>query len=271
MKPNEARVLLTGAAGGIGSAAAHALLRAGASVLLVGRNAEKLYDLAESLKKLHAPAAPVEWHTCDLTSSGGTSDLAAVATAWNCNVVVHNAGIGAFGHFDQTDPGAIRRVIETNLLAPMLLTHALLPHLMGLPEARVICVGSVLGRLGLPGYAAYGASKFGLRGFAEALRRELGNTPVKVQYLGPRSTKTPFNGADAEAFNRATGTASDPPELVAQALLDMLQSGEAERFLGFPEKLAVRINGLAPTLLDGSFAKHRENLPEPHHARPTAG
>jgi short-subunit dehydrogenase len=118
-----------------------------------------------------------------------------------------------------------------------------------------------VGRIGLPGFSVYGASKAGLHGFAEALRRELADTSVKVQILAPRSTRTGFNGADVEAFNRATGTAMDTPETVAEALLQLIESEAAERFLGFPERLAVRLNGVLGALLDGSFAKHRRSLP----------
>jgi short-subunit dehydrogenase len=155
------------------------------------------------------------------------------------------------------------RVLDTNLLAPMVLTGALLPHLRGLPRAQVICVGSALGAIGLPGYSVYCASKFGLRGFAQALRRELAETPVRVQYLGPRSTRTAFNSAEVAAYNRATGTAMDPPESVAQALVELMEAESAERFLGFPEKIAARINGLVPVPFDGAFARHRRSLPEP--------
>jgi short-subunit dehydrogenase len=151
-------------------------------------------------------------------------------------------------------------VLQANLLAPMLLTQALLPQLQRLPKAQVIFVGSATGRIGLPGFSVYGASKAGLHGFAEALRRELADTPVKVQVLGPRSTRTAFNDAGVEAYNRATGTAMDSPETVAAALLRLLESDAAERFIGFPERLAVRVNGLLGPWLDGAFARHRRSL-----------
>jgi short-subunit dehydrogenase len=109
----------------------------------------------------------------------------------------------------------------------------------------------------------YSASKFGLRGFAEALRRELANTSVRVQYFGPRSTRTAFNGPGVEAYNRATGTAMDSTADVAAAMVRMLEDEAAERFLGFPEKLGARINGLAPTWLDGSFKRHTLSLASP--------
>ena len=145
----------------------------------------------------------------------------------------------------------------------MRLTQALLPHLRAQPKAQVICLGSALGRIGLPGFSIYSASKFGLRGFAEALRRELRGTGIRVQYVGPRSTRTSFNDAAVQAYNAATGTAMDSRGRVAETMLRSLQDEAAERFIGFPERLAVRINGVVPTLLDGSFDKHRRSVPPP--------
>nr|WP_145547355.1 SDR family oxidoreductase [Variovorax boronicumulans] len=260
MKARDARVLLTGATGGIGQAAAGALLRAGAQVMLQGRSPAKLAALARALPSADA-ATPAAWHACDLADADTLGALADAAGRWGCNVVVHNAGVPGFGRLESLTPAALQQVLQLNLLAPMLLTQALLPHLRAQGEARVVFVGSVLGRLGLPGYSVYGASKFGLRGFAEALRRELGDGPVGVQYLGPRSTRTAFNDDAVAAYNRATGTAMDDPETAARALVQLIESGAAERFLGFPERLAVRLNGLAPGLLDGAFAKHRQSLP----------
>jgi len=151
-------------------------------------------------------------------------------------------------------------VLATNLVAPIQLTLALLPALRQRPQARVLNIGSATGRLGIPGFAVYGAGKFGLRGFSEALRRELADTPVRVQYLGARATRTEFNDVRADDFNRATRTAVDAPEVVAEAALTLLLSGRGEKFLGFPESAAVRLNGLAPSLLDGIFEPHRAAL-----------
>lgn len=265
MKPTDARVLLTGAGGGIGQASAEALLRAGASLLLVGRSPARLAALRGSLAdRAGLPAATADrrlaCHAADLTQAADIPPLAGAAAAWGANVVVHGAGVPCFGRFDETDAAQMQQVLLTNLLAPMWLTQALLPHLRSRPRAQVVCIGSALGRLGLPGFSVYAASKFGLRGFAEALRRELADTGVRVQYLGPRSTRTAFNDAAVEAYNQATGTAMDTPETVADALLQLLQDEAAERFIGFPESLAVRLNGLVPTWLDGAFKPHRQHL-----------
>jgi len=260
MKASQARVLLTGASGGIGQATAAALAQAGAPLLLTGRSPARLSAQARALQK-RLPAAHVDWHEVDLQRMDSIASLAKQAADWQCNVLIHCAGVAEFGRFDASPPDRMSRILNTNLLAPMVLTQALLPHLRSLPRAQVICVGSVLGAMGLPGFSVYCASKFGLRGFAQALRRELADTSVRVQYLGPRSTRTAFNTTDVADYNQATGTAMDAPEVVAQALLRMLEAGTAERFLGFPEKLGVRLNGLMPSLLDGAFEKHRASLP----------
>ncbi|MCX2863545.1 SDR family oxidoreductase [Paucibacter sp. PLA-PC-4] len=262
MKAAQARVLLTGASGGIGRAVADSLLQAGASLLLVGRSPAKLAAQVHELGQRHGvEPARLRWVATDLAQAERLRPLAEVAADWGCNVLVHGAGAPSFGRLETLEPAAIRQLLDLNLLAPMLLSQALLPHLRCQRRAQIICIGSALGGLGLPGFSAYSASKFGLRGFAEALRRELGDSRVRVQYLGPRSTRTEFNNAGVQAYNRATGTAMDAPERVAHALLRLLQSEGAERFIGFPESLAVRLNGLAGPVLDGAFTKHRRSLP----------
>lgn len=260
MKAVDARVLLTGATGGIGQAIAKALLARGASVMLSGRSPGKLAALARQLGGGGDAAARVQWHAADLDDPASLLALREAAAQWRVNVLVNAAGTPSFGRFESFGDQHIEQVLHTNLIAPMRLTQALLPALRRQRRAQVIHVGSALGRLGLPGYAVYSASKFGLRGFCEALRRELRGSPVRVQYLGPRSTRTGFNDARVEAYNRATGTAVDAPETVALALVALLESEAAERFVGLPEKLAVRLNGAVPQWLDGAFDKHRASL-----------
>jgi short-subunit dehydrogenase len=261
MKAAAARVLLTGATGGIGRETAAALLLAGAHVMLAARSPDTLRTQAENLAAtLDLAPRRVTFAAADLLDRSQLEGLADAAARWECNVVVHAAGVPGFGRFSAAQPGAIEQVLRTNLYAPMVLTQSLLAHLQRQPRAQVIFVGSVLGRIGLPGFSVYSASKFGLRGFAEALRRELAGTAVQVQYLGPRSTRTAFNDEAVEKYNRATGTAMDSPADVARALVAILEDERAERFLGWPERLGVRINGLAPEWLDRSFVPHRSNV-----------
>ena len=259
MKLAEARVVLTGAAGGIGAPTARALARAGAQLMLVGRDAARLQALARDIAAASGPRADVI--VADITRAEGVEAVRVAAQQRGANVLINNAGIASFGRLKALKPAHIEQALATNLMAPMLLTSALLPVLQKSPQASVLNIGSVLGRLGLPGFSVYCATKFGLRGFSEALRRELAGSTVRVQYLGPRVTDTGFNSAEVDHYNRATGTGSDSPEQVASAVLELLRSGRAERFLGFPEKLAVRINGAAPGALDGAFKRHQLALP----------
>lgn len=251
MRAADARVLLTGAGGGIGRAMGRALREAGAAVMGTGRASPP------------PPGLGIEWLRADLGDDTGPEAVAEAAADWGANVVIHGAGLPCFGPLESATPERMEAVLRTNLLAPMRLTRALLPHLRRQPRAQLVFVGSALGRIGLPGFSVYGASKAGLHGFAEALRRELAGSAVRVQTLAPRSTRTGFNDAAVEAYNRATGAASDPPEAVAAALLALIESEAAERFVGFPERLAVRVNGALGPLLDGGFGKHRRSLAPP--------
>ena len=118
-----------------------------------------------------------------------------------------------------------------------------------------LSVGSVFGGLGYPGFTAYSASKFALRGFSEALRRELADTNVRVLYLAPRATRTGMNGSHVEAMNAELGVAMDAPETVAAAACALLARGARLAVVGWPEKLFVRINAVLPGVVDGSVRR----------------
>jgi short-subunit dehydrogenase len=245
------RVLLTGASGGIGSAFLKALTADGARTLGVARRPP--VDIASHGRS-------VKWQQADLSRSEDIARVATAAADWGADTLIHAAGVAAFGAVEDLSPEEAAAVLHINLWSPIALTQALLPHLRRLPEARFVFVGSALGRIGVPGSALYGASKAGLHRFAEALRRELSGTRVRVQWLGPRATQTGFNSPASETFNRATGTAIDPPQVVAAALMALLRSDAAERHIGFPERVAVRLNGALGPWLDAGFHRHRDAL-----------
>lgn len=255
MKPAEMRVVLTGATGGIGRDIARELAAGGASLLLVGRNGERLADLE---RELRMNAAGVSHVAADVGHDEGVTRVVEAAThmpGGPANVLINNAGINEFGAFGTQRAADITAVITTNVIAPMLLTHALLPLLGNQDEAIVLNVGSTLGSIGLPGQVAYSASKFGLHGFSEALRRETHGTSVNVLYVAPRATNTEMNDAEMRHFNEATGTASDEPADVARCVLQALGTHRKERFIGWPERLFVKLNALLPSLVDRAMRK----------------
>lgn len=250
-------VLLTGATGGIGAEAARALVAAGARVLLAARDPGRLQALSESI---HSHPGSVGAIAVDVTNARDRAALRDIAVARRVDTLVNNAGLPCFGALDEIDEASIAAVIGTNLVAPILLARDLLPWLRTLPRASILNVGSTFGRLGVPGFSIYAASKFGLRGFTESLRRELAGSTVAVQYFAPRTTRTAFNSARVDAFNAVTGANADSPAEVARQLVRMLVRGDAERHLGFAESLAARLNGFAPRLLDPAFRRHRAAL-----------
>jgi short-subunit dehydrogenase len=240
------RAILTGASGGIGRAMAGALLPHCDELVVVGRDASRLPDFPR--------CRPV---AADITTDAGLAEVA--SSAPRANLLVNNAGVNDFTAFAAQDEAAMRRILETNVLAPMRLTRRMLPQLAAKPAAVVVNVGSILGYLGYPGCAAYCASKFALRGFTEALRRELADTRVRVMYLAPRTTRTSLNGAALDALNAELGNGSDPPDVVASALLELLVNPAPERRIGMPESLFAAVNQLAPSLVDRAL---RRQLPQ---------
>mgnify|MGYP003752553485 CR=1 FL=1 len=262
-----ASVVLTGATGGIGRAIARALVARGDRVVLVARSAPEVARLAGELSR-GSRTGTVEALAVDVTRPEGRAAIVRCAAARGCDVLVNNAAIPSFGPLEALDDAHVEAVMATDLVAPILLTRALLPVLRQRSRATVLNVGSAAGRIGLPGFSVYGGAKAGLRGFSEALRRELADGPVRVVHLAPRATRTAFNDARVDAYNAATGTRLDPPERVAAAALAMIDGTARDRVLGFPEAIAARLNALVPTWLDGAFAPHRRALRAPERSAP---
>jgi short-subunit dehydrogenase len=255
MKAAAMRALVTGASGGIGLALAQELHGRGASVLLVGRNTQALERAAQALG---GRSPRVGWCAADLATADGRARVVEAASHWGgsgINVLVNNAGCGDFGMLDEVDDAAIERLFAINAIAPMQLTRALLPTLCSQPAGAVLNIGSVFGSLGYPGFAAYSASKFALRGFTEALRRELADSKVGVHYFAPRATKTGMNVSAVDRMNIELKVAMDPPARVAAAACAMLEAGRTSAVFGWPEKMFVRINALLPGVVDGSLRK----------------
>ncbi len=243
---------------GLATATAHtyrAVHGRGACVLLVGRDETTLEGVAQ---ELGGRSTRIDWCAADLATSVGRARVAAMASQWGgcgINVLVNNAGMGDFGMLDELDDAAIERLFSINAVAPIQLTKALLPTLRSQPQGAILNIGSVFGSLGYPGFATYSATKFALRGFTEALRRELADSTVGVHYFAPRATKTDMNTLAVDRMNAELKVAMDPPAQVATAALGLLEAGGNSAVFGWPEKLFVRINALLPGVVDGSLRK----------------
>lgn len=250
MRLAEARVVLTGASGGIGMAIANALCVNGAQVLAVARHRQPLEPLLDRYPQ------QVSWLAADLTLAADRAQVLAAAQALgNMNLLINAAGVNHFAMLEQLNEGDIQAMLALNVSAPICLTKTLLPLLKQAKSAMIVNVGSIYGSIGYPGYASYCASKFALRGFSEALRRELADTRVGVLYVAPRATRTSMNSAAAQALIDALGSSVDDPQMVALAVIDAIAGNRRDLYLGWPERFFVRLNSLLPNLVDMGLRK----------------
>ncbi|MCG2634809.1 MAG: SDR family oxidoreductase [Gammaproteobacteria bacterium] len=254
MDLSSAGIVLTGASGGIGGPLAEQLAARGGRLLLVGRNRHALEVLEQRLPGHHS------FVEVDLTAPGAPDRVALAARErlGAVDVLLNLAGGTRFCRFEQASPDTIRDLLEVNLLAPMLLTRAVLPEMVERGGGRILNVGSIFGSIGFAYFAGYSTSKFGLRGFSEALRRELSGTGVGVTYVAPRAVRTPLNAGAIERMGAAVGMKMDDPVWVAGQIVRALEQDRKEQFLGWPERFFVRLNGLFPGLVDrGTAARNR--------------
>ena len=166
------KALITGAASGIGRAIALALAQQGADVFLVDINEDGLADVAREIGR---HGTKVVTATCDLSDPAQIEALTAnLRRRWNgLNILVNNAGITYYGHTHLMTGAQWNRIMAVNLLAPIQLTHKLLPLLLTAGEAHILNVSSMFGLATWRKTAAYQTSKFGLVGFSAALRADI--------------------------------------------------------------------------------------------------
>lgn len=235
-------VLITGAGSGIGQALAHAAANHGYRTILVGRRAEAL---AATATKTFASICV----QADVTSADGRSQIKA-AVGNRLDVLINNAGALQVGRAGEIDDAALGLMVQTNLLAPMALTRDLLPALRA-ARGRVVNVGSMFGDIAYPYFAAYSATKFGLRGYCDALRRELSGSGVGVTYAAPRATRTEAT-EEFDALIGPMAMALDAPETVAATIWTAIIEGRNNCYPGPKERLFVLIQRLFPGLIDRS-------------------
>jgi short-subunit dehydrogenase len=252
MRPERRTILLTGATGGIGAAAARRLGQAGCNLLLTGRNEVRLDEVAAAARDAGAPG--VLCLPMDLTEDGAAEQLPqyAVERFGRLDVLINNAGVGLRGPLLDIDMADLRRVFELNAFAPLRLTRAAARHLAANSEGGlVINVGSIAGLRAGPGTGGYSAAKAALERASEALRLELAGARVRLSVLHPGPTATGFNAAALGlAPSRERPVAMASAEAVANALLRTLRLEPRDTFVSFHDRLLVTAAAVAPGLVD---------------------
>jgi short-subunit dehydrogenase len=214
-----ATVLLTGATGGIGEAIARALHAQGARLILSGRRADAVTELAGSL------GARVE--VADLAEHGDVARLAQAAVLAQVDLLVANAALPASGVLTELTPEQIDRMLDVNLRAPIVLARALAEPMASRRRGHLVFVSSLSGKAASPASSMYSATKFGLRGFALSLREDMRPHGVGVSVVAPGFIR------DAGMFARTdvrlpTGVATRSPDDVAAAVIQAVRRNRAE-------------------------------------------
>jgi len=259
MNLSGSRILITGASGGIGRALCLLLAQKGARLLLADRACEAADQL---LADVRAQGCQADLFHADLLQPDTPEQLAgqALQAAGGVDVLINLAGIMSFTLFQNETTDSIERLWRVNVIAPMRLTRALLPQMLARNSGRIVNVGSVFGSIGFACFANYSANKFGIRGFSQALRRELDGSGVGVTYVAPRYTKTPINAGAVSQMATELKMNMDEPELVAANIVRAIEQDKKEHYIGFPECLFVRINAVLPGLVDGATKQQNEQM-----------
>lgn len=212
MRVRGAVVLVTGASSGIGAATARLCAARGARVVLAARRAAALAALAESIRAAGGQALAVP---TDLGQRAAVEALvdAAVAQYGRVDVLVNNAGVGGDPALLGQADAALEQMLATNLLAPARCVQAVVPHMRRQGGGVIVNIGSVAGEVATPGF--YAATKFGLRGLSDALRRELRGDRIAVVLVAPGFIRTPMTAG--------VRVPMPGPETVARAVLRAIE------------------------------------------------
>jgi len=248
---NGARMLITGASSGIGRALAEEAARRGAKVALVGRNEQRLTEVAERIRAAGGTALPI---VADVTVPEDRQRMLerTVREFGGLDILVNNAGIGASGHFFRASEQRLRQIMEVNFFAVAETIRAAIPLLQQGRNPMVVNVGSVLGRRAVPARSEYCASKFALTGLSESLRAEFVRFGIDLLLVQPGLTDTPFeqhmleNGA-VLSLRAATRMSA---EKLARIIVRAIERGKKEVVTTIPGKLLVWLNRLCPRLVD---------------------
>ena len=245
-------VVITGASSGIGKTTAHALAEHGASVVLAARSEQSLRETADECKAAGGRALVVP---TDVTDKEAVQDLARQAADHfgQIDVWVNNAGVMAYGYFEQIPDETYRQVIETNLFGAINGARAALPYFREQGSGILINISSLWGRMFSPYVSAYTTSKFGVRTFSESLREALADEEdIDVCTILPQSVDTPIF---RHAANYSGRVAKPVPPIadsgrVVEAVLRCIEHPQREVTVGYVGHLEALIQETMPGLFN---------------------
>lgn len=257
-------VVVTGAGSGIGEQLTYRLLRENALVILAGRRREKLEQvIGNSARPGNAMAVPT-----DVTRLSDLEHLVQAATDAHgrIDILVNNAGTAISGPIEDIPSADAEYQIKVNLVGAIWLTQLALPILKKQPAAMIVNVSSMAGLVAPPYQSVYSGSKYGLRGFSEALRRELLGSSVKVLTAYPGTVASELINDDVQrkmqqvGFGKVSGVMR--PEDVVDMLISAMKKERDKAILAGKERALVEIERWAPRLLDRLLHKLSPKMKE---------
>jgi len=233
------RIAVTGAAGGIGAPVARFLREGGAHLT--------------GIDKVECPACDESIIT-DLSDDAELALLSDRLARETPDILVNIAGIMRFGLHETQPVDALALCYRVNLLVPAVLARAVAAPMRQRGSGQIVNIGSVLGSIPYPWFAAYSSSKAGLAALSQGLRREMMGTGVTITHINPRAARTAFNNAQVNRFLEITGMKADEPQWVAQRIAKAISERRETLNIGVMERIYAALNAISPRLIDSGLA-----------------
>lgn len=240
-------IVVTGASAGIGKALAHKLAEEGAHVFAAARNMQKLTELQDqTMGVTSGKVTPIQTDIRDALQVQRLFDQIDAASG-KVDVVVNNAAHGHNSRIDQMDIEDIDSVVSTNLLGTMYVTREALQRMTKQGSGHIAFISSLAGRMAFPNLSVYSATKFGIEGFAEAMREELKGKGILTTVIRPGVTDTEFfDAADMQDFAQVMKGKMQPADAVAEEIVEALAARREDVTIG-PDKYFMPLLKLLPT------------------------
>ena len=252
--PSTPVILITGASSGIGETTARLFARQGFRVALTARRLDRLETITAEIRSAGGDAFPIQSDVSDHLSIQNMVKET-LDHYGQIDVLFNNAGFGRLGWLEILDPiKEIKAQLDTNLTGMIYCTHAVLPHMIQRRKGHIINMSSIAGLVGTPTYTIYAASKFGVRGFSQALRREVSIWGVHVSAIFPGGVETEF-AEKSGSTKRKTGISTPrwlrlTPDRVAEAVYRLTLRPRAIVVVPWMMRYSVWLNNMVPSLVD---------------------
>ena len=248
---DNASILISGAASGIGRTITNEFISSGnCNLILLDLNLNGLNEVKEEAQKKSFTGS-IEVFQVDISSISSVNLFFEQLKNRKIDILVNCAGVVSVGMFDSTPMQEIEKVINVNLIGSIRLTHSLLPLLLKSEKPSIININSVAGYVAAPGLSAYSASKFGLTGFSDALRKELGNK-MQVCTIAPAFVKTNLalntESNNKEKMNLFLHKMGANPKLVSKAVIFALKYNLSWKLVSVQAYVLYYLNRLFPWL-----------------------